>query len=213
MVVDSVYGGEFTASSAAAIASYAALLLVVLIPLLATPAEAQSYEYQSSYDHDWDPAYQRQQQWGRPRAQRRTLWQTARSLMPRFADVAYETASSFSLPAIALITLFVLWPEHKHYRTKRDTGDSEDESTDQLAQHLGRIFAAAVEGDECMQRVACEIGAVTSSSLHPSHKKLVTRLVTSLAPAKYTTLLKTFKTGATTARCDKHACALLHLQQ
>lgn len=112
----------FQASSAAAIASYAALLLVVLIPLLATPAEAQSYEYQSSYDHDWDPAYQRQQQWGRPRAQRRTLWQTARSLMPRFADVAYETASSFSLPAIALITLFVLWPEHKHYRTKRDTG-------------------------------------------------------------------------------------------
>ncbi|MPC08081.1 hypothetical protein E2C01_000655 [Portunus trituberculatus] len=91
--------------------------------------------------------------------------------------------------------------------------NSEDENTDQLAQHLGRIFAAAVEGDECMQRVACEIGAVTSSSLHPSHKKLVTRLVTSLAPAKYTTLLKTFKTGATTARCDKHACALLHLQQ
>lgn len=46
---------------------------------------------------------------------------------------------------------------------------------DQLAVHLGKIFAAAVEGDECMQRVACEIGVTTSTSLHPRHRKLMTR--------------------------------------
>lgn len=97
----------------------AVLVLAVLLPLAASPAEAQSYH--SSYGHRWAPRYN-QGYYGQRWAQPRTLWQTARSIMPRFADVAYETASSLTVPALALLTLFMVWPEHKHYRSRRDAG-------------------------------------------------------------------------------------------
>lgn len=181
----------------------------MLLPLAASPAEAQSHH--SSYGQRWAPRYNQGyfgQRWSQPWAQPRTLWQTARSIMPRFADVAYETASSLTVPALALLTLFMVWPEHKHYRSRRDAGadDSEDAKMSELAAHLGKMFAAAVEGDECMQRVACEIGAASSTSLHPRDQKLVERLVTSIAPAKYTTLLNNFKAGVNSKRCEKNTC-------
>ena len=97
------------------------LLVSVLVTLTITPAEGyHSHEYEY-HEQEWAPAYRRHH-WANPWAQPRTIWQTARSMVPRFANVAYETASSLSIPALALITLFVLWPEHKHYRTKRDSG-------------------------------------------------------------------------------------------
>lgn len=107
------------ASPVTATYTAAVLVLAVLLPLAATPAEAQSY--QSSHSQRWVPRYN-QGYYGQRWAQPRTLWQTARSIMPRFADVAYETASSLTVPALALFTLFMMWPEHKHYRSRRDAG-------------------------------------------------------------------------------------------
>lgn len=107
------------ASTLTASATTAVLVLAMLLPLAATTAEAQ--DYHSSYGQRWVPRYNQgyyRQRWAQPR----TLWQTARSIMPRVADMAYETASSLTVPALALFTLLILWPEHKHYRSVRDTG-------------------------------------------------------------------------------------------
>lgn len=108
------------ASAVTATATASVLVLAVLLPLAASSADPQSYH--SSYGgQQWVPRYNQgyyRQRWAQPR----TLWQTARSIMPRFADVAYETASSLTVPALALLTLFVMWPEHKHYRSRRDAG-------------------------------------------------------------------------------------------
>lgn len=108
---------------APSVTTTAVLVLAVLLPLVPSPAEAQSYP--SSYGQQWVPRYNQgysRGYFGQRWAQPRTLWQTARSIMPRVADVAYETASSLTVPALALLTIFMLWPEHKHYRSRRDAG-------------------------------------------------------------------------------------------
>lgn len=89
------------------------LLLAVLAPALGY-TWGSSYE---SYDHDFyhPRSYQRQ-------AEPRSLFARARSIMPRFADVAAETATSLAIPALVVLAFSALWPEHHYYRVKRDSG-------------------------------------------------------------------------------------------
>lgn len=110
------------------------LLLVVVASLSATPVEAQSYDqyyynYHDQYhdpylveeeqeeDESWFPSFFRW--WVQPRR----LWSRARSIVPRIADVAVESASAVVLPGLAVLALAMLWPEHKYIRSKRDSGD------------------------------------------------------------------------------------------
>ncbi|KAK4313145.1 hypothetical protein Pmani_015487 [Petrolisthes manimaculis] len=189
------------------------LLVALSLTTITTPAEAQGYD-QYYYYHDqyqdqtypeeyieeeveenesWFPSFLRW--WVQPRR----LWSRARSIVPRIADVAVESASAVVLPGLAVLALAMLWPEHKYIRSKRETDDLTTKNInhsniEDLLHNLATVYSATVQSDQCLQKVACELG-VSASSLTPRHQRILIRLIESAAPTKYNSLLEKFKGG------------------
>ncbi|XP_037792966.1 uncharacterized protein LOC119588353 [Penaeus monodon] len=174
------------------------LLLAVLAPALGY-TWGSSYE---SYDHDFyhPRSYQRQ-------AEPRSLFARARSIMPRFADVAAETATSLAIPALVVLAFSALWPEHHYYRVKRDSGEMTT-PTEELTEHMMNVYFAAMESDECLQRVVCELGA-SAKSLKPQNQNIIVSMLGSVSSKKYASLFEKFKSGMNSERCQKIGCGFL----
>ncbi|XP_071546796.1 uncharacterized protein [Panulirus ornatus] len=187
-----------TATSAALLLS---CLLLAFISLAATPAEAQSHSYYSQ-DSYMRPRYYRRE-WAQPRS----FWSRARSIMPRFYQVASDAASVLALPTLAVLALSAIWPQHTHYRSKREADDP-DAPMEELTQHLMNVYLAAVESDGCMQRVVCELGAV-ARNLKPYQRNLMISVLSSAVPVKHSHLFSKFKAGVNAETCHKYSCSML----
>ncbi|XP_047491604.1 uncharacterized protein LOC125040876 [Penaeus chinensis] len=173
--------------------------------LLAVLAPALGYTWSSSYesyDHDYyhPRSYQRQ-------AEPRSLFARARSIMPRFADVAAETATALAIPALVVLAFSALWPEHHYYRVKRDSGEATT-PTEELTEHMMNVYFAAMESDECLQRVVCELGA-SAKTLKPQNQNIIVSMLGSVSSKKYASLFEKFKSGMNSERCQKIGCGFL----
>ncbi|XP_053633983.1 uncharacterized protein [Cherax quadricarinatus] len=174
--------------------------LLVIVSLPATPADAQAH---TSYRQVAfrGPRY-RSSWWAQPRS----LWSQARSIMPRLATVATDTFAYLALPAFAVFAISALWPEHQHYRIRREANGTETVVKEGLTEHLVGVYQTALESEECMQRLACKLGAATSS-LRQRHKGLVHRLVSSMTTSKFSDLYNKFSSGVDAETCATYSCS------
>jgi hypothetical protein len=128
---------------------------------------------------------------------------------PSYGAPSYEAAPAFDLkiiliPIIALIGLFLLFPTYVSLTTvrrKRDVAET-DLATD-VVNRIQDMYMAVIESEECMERIACQVGAVAKDA------GLSTPLASSamfLAPKKYAKYAKQF---ALPSECSKIKCGNL----
>ncbi|KAG7156305.1 uncharacterized protein LOC121853908 isoform X1 [Homarus americanus] len=176
--------------------------LLVLMSLTVSPTVAQGYSSYSELSYRV-PRY-RSRGWA---IQPRSFWSRARSITPRLFTVASEAASVLAVPALAVLALSAIWPTRRHYRIKREA-DGSEAPVAALTEHLMNVYYAAIESDQCMQRLACELGAA-SISLNPHHHNLMLQVLGSTTSNKYSGLFDKFKAGVNAEKCKKYGCSLM----
>jgi len=115
--------------------------------------------------------------------------------------------SMLILPFIALIGLFLLFPTYitlDTVRRKRSVGDGEDaEAGGVLANMVDRIqdiYGSVIESEECLERIACQIGGLARDAGMSSSISQVALLT---APTKYKKFARQF---ARPKNCHKIKC-------
>ncbi|XP_045615611.1 uncharacterized protein [Procambarus clarkii] len=169
------------------------LLVFVLLP--ATPAQAQGAYRVPRHRNRW---------WAQPRS----LWSQARSMMPRLYTVASDAVSVLVLPALAVLAISGLWPERHHYQIKREADETEKVEVGGMTEYLLGVYQKAIESDLCIQRLACKLGAA-STSLKPHHQKLVLRLLGYVTSSRYSNLFTKFKAGVNEEKCETFECSVI----
>jgi len=114
------------------------------------------------------------------------------------------------IPFIALIGLFLLFPTYitlDSVRRKRSVGDPEDIGVNSeggiLANMVDRIqdiYGSLIESEECLERIACQIGGLARDAGMSSSISTGALL---LAPTKYKKFAKQF---ARSQNCEKIKC-------
>ncbi|XP_042204235.1 uncharacterized protein LOC121853908 isoform X2 [Homarus americanus] len=117
---------------------------------------------------------------------------------------------AYILPALAIAGLSLLFPNivtvDTAGRRRRDIGSEAPVAA--LTEHLMNVYYAAIESDQCMQRLACELGAA-SISLNPHHHNLMLQVLGSTTSNKYSGLFDKFKAGVNAEKCKKYGCSLM----
>jgi hypothetical protein len=100
---------------------------------------------------------------------------------------------------LAIIGLSLLFPAVVNVGRKKRSLAEESNPISDVAERVNEIYGAVLESEECMEKIACELGAMakdlTSSPM--------TSLVEPFVPAKYSSYYKTFARGT---NCDKIKC-------
>jgi len=131
---------------------------------------------------------------------------------PAGYDQAYDTADSAAGPAFDLSSLLVpiliiaglalLFPSTMVVpvtgtgRRKREAGDS----SSNLVERVQDIYLAVVESEECMERVACEVGGIAAEA---GINKGMFKLAETYVPKKYQKMMKNFTASKD---CHKIKC-------
>jgi len=122
--------------------------------------------------------------------------------------VSYEEEAGLDLtsiiiPLLALVGLSLLFPTYVSLTTVRKRRDA-DEDVNPMSDVVGRvndIYSAVVQSEECMERIACEIGGLAADvglTQSPSVK-----LAGAFVPSKYKNYYKQFASGKD---CQKIKC-------
>merc|ERR1711936_721414 len=122
--------------------------------------------------------------------------------------VSYEEEAGLDLTSIiiqllALVGLSLLFPTYVSLTTVRKRRDA-DEDVNPMSDVVGRvndIYSAVVQSEECMERIACEIGGLAADvglTQSPSVK-----LAGAFVPSKYKNYYKQFASGKD---CQKIKC-------
>jgi hypothetical protein len=83
-------------------------------------------------------------------------------------------------------------------RKKRSLAEESNPVYD-IAERVNEIYGAVLESEECMEKIACELGGMAKDLTSSP----VTSLVEPFVPARYSQYYKQFKAGAD---CDKIKC-------
>jgi len=122
--------------------------------------------------------------------------------------VSYEEEAGLDLtsiiiPLLALVGLSLLFPTYVSLTTVRKRRDT-DEDVNPMTEVVGRvndIYSAVVQSEECMERIACEIGGLAADvglTQSPAVK-----LAGGFVPSKYKNYYKQFASGKD---CQKIKC-------
>jgi len=122
--------------------------------------------------------------------------------------VSYEEEAGLDLtsiiiPLLALVGLSLLFPTYVSLTTVRKRRDA-DEDVNPMSDVVGRvndIYSAVVQSEECMERIACEIGGLAADvglTQSPAIK-----LAGGFVPSKYKNYYKQFASGKD---CQKIKC-------
>jgi len=122
--------------------------------------------------------------------------------------VSYEEEAGLDLtsiiiPLLALVGLSLLFPTYVSLTTVRKRRDT-DEDVNPMTEVVGRvndIYSAVVQSEECMERIACEIGGLAADvglTQSPAIK-----LAGGFVPSKYKNYYKQFASGKD---CQKIKC-------
>jgi len=76
----------------------------------------------------------------------------------------------------------------------------EDSSENSLVERVQDIYMAVVESEECMERVACEVGGIAADA---GINKGMTKVAESFVPKKYQKMMKNFNSAKD---CHKIKC-------
>ena len=108
------------------------------------------------------------------------------------------------IPILIIAGLSLLFPSVTSVSvdaSKRRKRDAEDESSgNSVVERVQDIYMSVLESEECMERVACEVGGLAADAgLSPKMLSMATPFV----PQKYSKMMKTFSTGKD---CHKIKC-------
>merc|ERR1712027_74512 len=108
------------------------------------------------------------------------------------------------IPLLALLGPFLLFPTYVTLTTVRRKREAVDESSEVSAvARMMDMYQAIMESEECLERVACDVGAMASDAgLDTSLASVASVMV----PSKYSKLMKQF--GAA-KNCKKIKCGSL----
>merc|ERR1712227_823440 len=108
------------------------------------------------------------------------------------------------IPLLALLGLFLLFPTYvtlTSVRRKREAVESTGEVN--AVERMMDMYQAIIESEECLERVACDVGALASDvGLDTSLASMASIMV----PGKYSKYMKQF---ATAKNCHKIKCGNL----
>merc|ERR1712173_348696 len=109
------------------------------------------------------------------------------------------------IPLLALLGLFLLFPTYvtlTSVRRKREAVDDSEVSVNAVERMMD-MYQAVIESEECLERVACDVGAMASDAgLDTSLASMASIMV----PNKYSKYMKQF---ATAKNCHKIKCGNL----
>merc|ERR1711971_742019 len=129
---------------------------------------------------------------------------TALLLLNTALHPAAETGldlTTLIIPLLALVGLFLLFPTYvtlASVRRKREAGEEPTET--KLVERLQDMYLAVIESEECVERIACEVGGIARDA--GLDQNLVTA-ASYMVPTKYTKYAKQF---ATSRKCEKIKC-------
>jgi len=98
------------------------------------------------------------------------------------------------IPLLIAAALFLLFPSVRQVPVN-NTGRRKREADDSAASIVNRIqdmSLALMESEECMERVACEMGGLVEDA---GISKSMTKMVEKFAPKKYAKMMKNFNHG------------------
>jgi len=122
------------------------------------------------------------------------------------APVSYGAETGLDLttliiPLLALVGLFLLFPTYvtlTSVRRKREAGEENESSV--LVERIQDMYMAVLESEECMERVACEVGGLARDA---GLDNTIASAASLMVPAKYSKLAKQF---ASPKNCHKIKC-------
>ena len=110
--------------------------------------------------------------------------------------------STLLVPILIIAGLALLFPQVVTVpvagtgRRKREAGDS----SENLVERMQDIYMAVVESEECMERIACEVGGMAADA---GLNKGMTKMAESYVPKKYQKMMKNFNASKD---CHKIKC-------
>merc|ERR1711881_529326 len=110
--------------------------------------------------------------------------------------------TSILIPLLALLGLSLLFPTYVNLTSvkRRRRSLDEDSSENSLVERVQDIYMAVVESEECMERVACEVGGIAADA---GINKGMTKVAGSFVPKKYQKMMKNFNSARD---CHKIKC-------
>jgi len=96
---------------------------------------------------------------------------------------------------LVLTGLALLFPSYvtlSSVRRKRSVGAGQDDSAASIVNRIQDMSLALMESEECMERVACEMGGLVEDA---GISKSMTKMVEKFAPKKYAKMMKNFNHG------------------
>merc|ERR1712121_476965 len=105
------------------------------------------------------------------------------------------------IPLLALVGLFLLFPTYvtlTSVRRKREAGEEPTET--KLVERLQDMYLAVIESEECVERIACEVGGIARDA--GLDENLVTA-ASYMVPSKYSKYAKQF---ASSRKCEEIKC-------
>jgi len=105
------------------------------------------------------------------------------------------------IPVLALLGLSLLFPTYVTLSTvKRKKRSAEEDSTSNLVERVQDIYMAVMESEECMERIACEVGGIAADA---GINKGMIKMAQSFVPKKYSKMMKNFNSAKD---CHKIKC-------
>merc|ERR1719382_2056795 len=104
---------------------------------------------------------------------------------------------------LVLTGLSLLFPTYvtlTSVRRRRSAEGSQDSSENSLVERVQDIYMAVVESEECMERVACEVGGIAADA---GINMGMTKVAESFVPKKYQKMMKNFNSAKD---CHKIKC-------
>lgn len=127
-----------------------------------------------------------------------------------YGEEAGIDLTSIIIPLLALIGLSLLFPTFVTLTTVRKKREAGEESAanpmNEIAERVNDIYYSVVESEECMQRIACEVGALAED--FGLKERTITSLAEPFVPSKYKSYYKQFSAGK---NCQKIKCGKLSL--
>jgi len=124
---------------------------------------------------------------------------------PSYEEEGGLDLTSIIIPLLALVGLSLLFPTYvslTSVRKRREAGDFEDVNpmTD-VVERVNDIYSSVVASEECMERIACEVGGLAADVGLTQSPAL--KLASGFVPSKYKSYYKQFQSGKD---CHKIKC-------
>merc|ERR550539_1009679 len=95
------------------------------------------------------------------------------------------------VPLLIAAALFLLFPSVREVAVRKNR-EADDSPAANMVERVQDMYMALMESEECMERIACEVGGLVSDA---GISKSMTKMAGQFVPKKYTKMMKTFNHG------------------